>query len=97
MTMKKVQTLKLIDGEFSAQDAKEVLMSLYSSKLNFHQMKDFSSTERFGKNDETAIKRIPELKESMTVIAAIIQEATDTKNNLLVTASVNIEFAGIKK
>jgi hypothetical protein len=95
--MKKVQTLKLIDGEFSAQDAKEVLMSLYSSKLNFHQMKNFGSNERFGKNDETATKRIPELKESMTVISAIIQEAANTKKNLLVTASVNIEFASVKK
>ena len=95
--MKKRQTLKLIDGEFSAQDAKEVLLSLYSSKLNFHQMKDFSSNERFGKNDETASKRIPELKESMTAISAIIQDATIKKKNLIVTATVNIEFTGFKK
>jgi len=95
--MKKKQEFKLIEGEFTPQDGKEVLMSLYSSKLSFHQMKDFSSTERFGKNDETASKRIPELKKNMTVISAIIQEATDKKENLIVTATVDIEFAGIKK
>ncbi|MBC7509289.1 MAG: hypothetical protein H7320_11165 [Ferruginibacter sp.] len=45
-------------------------------------MKNFSSTERFGKNDETADKRIQELKKSMIVISAIIQEATDKKKIL---------------
>jgi len=68
-------------------------MSLYSGKIKFHQMKDFSSNERFGKNDETAIKIIPELKESITVISAIIQEATNKKKNIIVTATVTIEFA----
>jgi hypothetical protein len=74
-----------------------VLMSLFLSKRNFHQMKDFSPTERFGKKDETATKRIPELKENMAVISAIIQGATTKKKKLILTATVNIEFADIKK
>ncbi len=93
--MKKKQEFKLIEGEFTPQDAKEVLINLYTSKINFHLMKNFSSTERFGKMDETASKRIPQLKESMTIISAIIQEATDKKKKLKVTATVNIEFGGI--
>jgi len=95
--MKKKHELKLIEGEFTPLDAKEILISLYSSKLNFHQMKDFSSTERFGKKDELATKRIPELKESMAVISAIVEEATNKKKKLIVTAAVNIEFAATKK
>ena len=92
--MQKKKEFKLIEGEFTPADAKEVLMSLYSSKLSFHQMKDFSSIERFGKKDETAIKRIPDLKESMAVIAAIIQEADKKEKKLILSATVNIEFAG---
>jgi hypothetical protein len=87
-----MQSLKLIDGEFSAEDAKQMLMSLYSSKLNFHQMKNFSSTERFGKRDETASIRIPELKESMDVILTIVQEAVTNNKKLSIKATVNIEF-----
>lgn len=94
--MKKKQTLKLIDGEFTAQEAKEMLMSLYSSKLNFHQMRDFSSTERFGKKDEIASKRIPEIRESIAVISAIIQEAVNNNKKLSIKAAVNIEFTDLK-
>ena len=46
-------------------------------------MKDFSSNERPGIYDETAGKRIPEMKESLTVISAIIQEATNKKKMLI--------------
>ena len=58
--MKKKQDFKFIEGEFTPQDAKEVLIDLYTSKINFHLMKNFSSSERFGKDDKTASKRIPE-------------------------------------
>ena len=95
--MKKKQEFKLIEGEFTPQDAKEVLTNLYTSKLNFHLMKNFSSTERFGKSDETSNKKIPELKKSMAIISAIIEEATSKKKKLIVNATVNIEFAVIKK
>ena len=97
INMTRKQDLKLIEGEFTPADAKEVLMSLYSSKLNFHQMKNFSSIERFGKKDETSTKRIPELKESLRVISAIIQEAASKKKKLILTATVNIEFADLTK
>ena len=95
--MMKKQEFKLIEGEFTPQDAKEVLTNLYTSKLNFHLMKNFSSTERFGKSDETSNKKIPELKKSMMIISAIIEKATSKKKKLIVSATVNIEFAGVKK
>ena len=95
--MKKKQEFKLIEGEFTPQDAKEVLTNLYTSKLNFHLMKNFSSTERFGKSDETSNKKIPELKKSMAIISTIIEKATSKKKKLIVNATVNIEFAPTKK
>lgn len=95
--MKKKQELKLIEGEFTPQDAKEILTNLYTSKLNFHLMKNFSSTERFGKSDDLSNKKIPELKKSMAIISAIIEEATNKKKKLIVNATVNIEFAPTKK
>ena len=95
--MKKKQEFKLIEGEFTPQDAKEVLTNLYNSKINFHLTKNFSSTERFGKNDETASKKIPQLRKSIKAITSIIQKATDKKKKLIVTATVNIEFGDEKK
>lgn len=46
----------LIDGDFTPKQAEEILRDLYTSKIQFHQMKNFSSIERFGKEDEVSIK-----------------------------------------
>ena len=94
--MKKNHDFKLIEGVFTPQDAKEVLISLYSSKLNFHEMKNFSSNERLGKNDETSTKRIPELKKSILDITEIIENAVKKKRKLILTAVVNIQVTDSK-
>ena len=95
--MKKRQDFKLVKGVFTPRDAREVLMDLYSSKVNFHLMKNFSSNERLGKDDKTAMKRIPELKKSIAKISEIIAKASDLKQRLSVTAVVTIEPAGKKE
>jgi predicted transcriptional regulator len=66
--MKNPQTFKLIEGSYSSKESREILQNVFSSKIQFHQMKNFSSQERFGKDDITALKRIPELKESIDKI-----------------------------
>ena len=56
--MLKNKKLKLIEGKFLHDEAKEILRNIFSAKINFHQMKNFSSQERFGKDDKTAVKKI---------------------------------------
>ncbi len=91
--MKTTETIKLIDGNFSPTDAKELLMNLFINKINFHENKNFSSHERFGKEDETATRRIPELKESFEKISRIVNEATAQNLNIVITSTVNIHFS----
>lgn len=69
------QIFELINGEFLPEEGREILQNIFSSKIQFHQMKNFSSHERFGKNDETAIKRIPKLNNNLNEILKIIKEA----------------------
>lgn len=95
--MKKKEVFNLIEGEFTPQEAMEVLTNLYNSKINFHKLKDFSSTERFGRPDETASKRIPALKKSLSQISAVVQAAAKEKKNLIIGATINIESAIAKK
>jgi len=87
------KTIKLIEGNFSAKDGNEILMNLYASKIAFHQMRNFSSNERFGKDDEMSTKRIPELIESMNMITSIFQEAINHNKNLVINSTLTIEFA----
>ena len=69
--MKKTETLTMIDGNFTYDEAKEVLMNMFSSKINFHNMKNWSSEERFGKYDEIAQLRIPALRKEIKKLEAI--------------------------
>ncbi len=63
---------KLISGEFSTNEAKEVLLNLIDSKMQFHTLKNFSSEERFGKKDLSSIKRLAELKELRAEILRLL-------------------------
>ena len=92
MAMNRSKTITLIDGYFSSDDAFELLRNLYSSKIQFHQLKNFSSMERFGKEDKMAIERIPKLKESLESILALMKEEAIGENMIEIKSVVNIRF-----
>ncbi len=91
--MKTPQKLKLIDGTFSPKDAKEILMNVFTSKMQFHQHKNFSSQERYGKQDENAVKRIPELLKCKEMITALIEQGEKKKEAIVISAEVTISFS----
>jgi hypothetical protein len=91
--MKNTNDLKLIDGQFSPDEAREILMSVFIGKIDFHENKNFSSEERFGKVDLTALKRIPELQRSMDIISRIIDEAKENNETLQITSDIQISLS----
>ena len=91
--MNKTEKLNLIEGNFSDVEAKDILMNIFSSKINFHQLKNFSSQERFGKDDETAKKRIPELKVEIERLKQILSEAKAKNKTLVISSEINISFS----
>lgn len=90
--MKNTETLVPIDGIFSHEEAKEILINLFKSKINFHQMKNWSSHERFGMDDETSQKRIPVLKVEMEKLNQILLYAENTRQKLKVQSAIHISF-----
>jgi hypothetical protein len=91
--MKVIKELKLIEGNFSPEEAREILMSVFLSKIHFHQNKNLSSEERFGKEDFTALKRIPELQGSMGIISKLIEEAKQNNETFEITSEVKISLS----
>jgi len=83
---------KLIEGTFSDQEAKDILKNFFESKIHFHEMRNFSSEERFGHKDAMAVKRIPELKQASKDILEIVQQAKLGNKRLLINASVQISI-----
>lgn len=88
--MKNSEEVILIKGEFTADDAKDVLLNLINFKINFHQMKNFGLHERTGKKDEQSLKRIEELKESKQQILSIVDEAKAASAKLKIDSTINI-------
>lgn len=57
----KQHSTQLIDGTFSPEKAKSILLQLLNDKMNFHYLEKVSNEERFGKDHEHSDKRIAEL------------------------------------
>lgn len=91
--MNKEEKLSLIEGVFEAKEANEILTNIYLTKLNFHKMKNFSSQERFGKDDSTAIRRIPELKLNMEKFYKFIEEANLKNIKLEISSEIKIKLS----
>lgn len=90
--MENQKQLKLIDGVFLLDDGKEILNNIFSSKINFHQMKNFSSQERFGIDDAMAVKRIPELRAELLTLDKIFKDAATQQKKLIIRSVVEITF-----
>lgn len=86
------EKLSLIEGEFNAFEANEILQNIYSTKINFHKMKNFSSQERYGIEDQTAIKRLPDLKLNLDVLNNIIANAERQNKKLRISSEIKIEL-----
>jgi hypothetical protein len=84
--------IKLINGHFSAYDAHEILMDLYTKNIQFNKVKNFSSQIRFGSDDQTALKRVEELKENLVDISTIISQAKNQNKNLVIDSFIEIKY-----
>ena len=90
--MKKNEILRIIDGNFNYDEAKEILMNILSSKINFYCLKNWSSQERFGIEDENAQKRLPALRNEVKKLEEILSEAKANNKKLVVSSDINISF-----
>lgn len=91
--MNKTEKLVLIEGTFSNEEGKDILTNIFSTKVNFHQKKNFSSQERFGKPDETAERRIPELRSEILKLDQILAEAKLHNAKVVISSAITISLA----
>lgn len=91
-TQQNVSSVKLVDGFFSAEEAREVLLSLIQCKIQFHELNNFSSLEKNGKPDTIAMHRLPELHAEQEKIKQITQIATEKRCILKITSAIRVEI-----
>lgn len=73
--MKKNSKFQLIDGIFTANDAKKILNSMISNKIKYHDLEGFSNNIRFNLDSSHSKKRIEELHSLQSNINQILQNA----------------------
>ena len=87
-----METIQLIKGKFTPEEAKEILLNLVNSKIRFHELRNFSSVVCSNKPDTASEKRIAELKEAREQIKACIQQAKEDNSHLMLEGTIQVTF-----
>ncbi len=90
-TIADINRQDLIKGEFSPEDASEIINHLFAKKINFHEIKNFSNEIRFGEADLKSKERIIELKEGKASLNEFLKDAREKGKNLRIVSSISVE------
>jgi hypothetical protein len=81
----------LIDGEFTSKEAMEIIGHLLQKKMEFHDLKSFSSLIRTGIDDSISLNRIEKLKLSEKKFQAFIQNVNLEPSKLSIQSTISIK------
>lgn len=92
--MKKANNINfdLVQGDFSKEEAKEILMNLINEKIKFHSLIMFSNDIRTGKKDLISKKRIEKLNEIKSELLDLFNENSEFKN-VKIDGEIKIELS----
>lgn len=81
---------RLIDGVFSTDDARNILMTLINNKIQFHEQDSWSRKERFGDSHAASSRRVDELLQTRTDLASLIDEAKSRGERLSINCTIEV-------
>lgn len=88
--MTEEMNIMLINGTFTKSQAKEVLTNVIGTKIQFHQLKNFSSIERTGFPDITAETRLPKLREDLRNLREYLDTLSEDGENITIKSEIII-------
>ena len=91
--MKTTERITLINDSFTNEEAKDVLLHLFKSPINFYNIKNWSSQERYRKDDEVSQERIPALKKEIEKLQQILLQSKRENKKLIISTEIKISFA----
>jgi hypothetical protein len=90
--MKKTETIELIKGTFTPDEARAILLQLLDSKIKFHNVKNWRSRERYGKPDADSEQRLKHLMESRKKVQTLISKLIDEGKTMTINSSIEINI-----
>ena len=88
--MKEEMNIVLINGTFTKSQAKELLTNVIGTKIQFHQLKNFSSIERTGFPDVLAETRLPVLREDLKNLREYLDTLSDDEGTISIKSEIII-------
>lgn len=82
----------LIDGVFNPGNARELLLNFINHKISYHQLKDFSSKEKYGTDDFNSKQRIETLQHARESINQLIEKASTSGKNIAIASAINVSI-----
>lgn len=90
--MTETKTIDLIRGVFSHSEAKEILLDIIRSKINFHNMRNWSSEERFSKPDAFSKERLAELQLTRELLKTYFNEACSLDKKIRIKCQIEMNL-----
>jgi hypothetical protein len=82
----------LVKGVFTPQQAIEILVTLFQSKIQMHNSQSFSSLVRTGSESPEDNSRVKELTTSLRLLTEMIREADDTDTAIQIDCKVKLKL-----
>ena len=86
-----LEQIQLIEGNFNAVEAADVLLSLVTYKIKFHNLQLLNNEEKNGISQEQSEKHIAELKEAKNRITQIIMDARNSGASIDINSTIDIK------
>lgn len=82
----------LVEGKFDPEEACEIVNTLFTKKINFHELKCFSDEIRFGAKDQVAEDRVEQLKLSRENAKLLFEKAKESGKSIRLHSEISIEL-----
>jgi hypothetical protein len=83
--------IKFITGEFSPEDAKELLLNVISKKIQFHSVDSHSLWEKNAATDSVSKTRLEELKMAREEILQLLTSGSLQGKKIKIHSTIEIE------
>jgi hypothetical protein len=89
--------LSLINGFYSPEEAKEILMNVFASKIQFHELKNLRSMVTSDCEDEASTLRVKQLKNAVEELNELLKKANENNLELSIQSSIEITLRKSEK
>ncbi len=90
MEQKNTLEIELINGDFSADDTRDLLLNIIANKIQFHAVKSIENWEKNTLSDKKSNQRIEELQQSRAEILSMLNQSMENDSRFRIHAIIQL-------